>query len=145
MHQGEIECVSLEKVIKVQADGNREREGGRNGERQNWRCWEIGVTPRNTQVVKCPWPPPSQPQHELIASPASGCIIISLVWKQLKFCKQQIPWNPLTQTSFHSEDGVRATPSQSAQICFRGKQWFNCSSHTPGKKTVDFHIIFSTD
>jgi hypothetical protein len=38
MHQGEIECVSLEKVIKVQADSNREREGGRNGERQNWRC-----------------------------------------------------------------------------------------------------------
>lgn len=63
--------------------------------------------------------PPPQPQHELIASPASGCIIINLVWKQLKFCKQQIPWNPLTQTSFHSgEDGVRATPSQSAQICF---------------------------
>lgn len=84
------------------------------------------------------------PQHELIASPASGCIIISLVWKQLRFCKWQTPWNPLSQICFHSwEDGTMATPSQSAQICFRGKQWSNCSSHTPGKERVDFPM-FST-
>ena len=71
--------------------GKEEGEGGR----KEWGKTKLEVLrnwshPKKYTSGEVSLTPPPQPQHELIASPASGCIIINLVWKQLKFCKQQI-------------------------------------------------------
>lgn len=134
------ECVSLEKLIKVQAGCNREREREGRG-KDGIGGVEKLESPQNIHRWWCVPDHPPAWTHSLSSLRVyynQPCLETTEILQMTNTVKSSLPdMLPLMRRWYYGY----SKPISSNLL--QGKQWSNCSSHTPGKERVDFPM-FST-